>query len=540
MGPSSTPPERSPGSFLSSVKAFAAKKLPDIAAELKFKGQDEAGSLHYPDNLWDYLDGDYHSDLPYMPSRDDRQLISGDEKRLRIWDFFFRFKPDDVGQPQKRKIEELQKERSKQIKTYGDKVGQKLKKINNVLDIFSGLLETESRRLNNQAPTEQLVPLDEWEQTLLRLQEALADENEVQREFLDHTLFLVKKLLTLLASVKSVMPTTEWVENLKRESDSENLAEIIKNRRLQIDEVISEIIRFKREHQGTIAAFDEQFIFLQDSVRALIEMIPEPPSAGDVRLWLEQDLGELRRRSIAKAAIGTRLDKIAYYDENNDERECANPISFVSPAELQAPERMPPAYLPPQLNLLQRFSSQVQAELAERFHWQPPKYKALPDRVKHLQAKWQVDTNIGIQIFYGLYYVEYLMIGDDMMTMVSFFYDFIHGKTTGERVTELYFNDIVALEQSQEYRTITYDYQDSEAVQHIEDMPVFHISLPNGERHSITFINNNYLTQVLNIDLPSAGEMPDLELSMLQDSQILAEAAVGVLRHRLRMHKSSS
>lgn len=530
MEPGSIPPKKVLGSFISS-----------IVAGIKSKGEHEAGFLQYPDKLWDYLDGDYHSDLLYMPSRDDRQLIIGDEKRLRIWDFFFRFEPDDVGKPQKRKIEELQKERSEQIKAHGYKVSQSLRKINSFLDIFSGLLETESRRLNNQASQEQLVTFDEWEQTLLRLQEVVAGENEVQREFLDQMLFLVRKLLALLASVQSVMPTPEWVEKLKRETDSGNLAEIIKHRRLEVDGVISEIIRYKRDHQGKLAAFDEQIIFLQHSVRALIEMIPEPPSAGDVRLWLEQDLEDLRRRSVAKAAIDTRLDNIAYYDENKNERECANPISFVSPAELQAPERMPPAYLPPQLNFFQRFSAQVQAELSERLNLQPAKYNALPDRVKHLQSKWQVETEAGIQIFYGLYYVEYLMIGDDMMTMVSFFYDFIHGKSTGERVTELYYNDIVALEQSQEYRTITYGYQDSEAVQHVEDMPVFHISLPNGEKHSITFINHNYLTQVLNVDTsPSPEGMADFELPMVQESQILAEAAVSVLRHRLRMHKSSS
>lgn len=44
----------------------------------------------YSSDLWDYL-----QDMPYMPSRQDRdELIhAGDYKRVQIWDYFFSNKP---------------------------------------------------------------------------------------------------------------------------------------------------------------------------------------------------------------------------------------------------------------------------------------------------------------------------------------------------------------------------------------------------------------------------------------------------------------
>lgn len=61
-------------------------------------------------DLWDYLD-----DLKdYMPSRRDRDVLvraaeadPAEAKRVRIWDYFFRVHPEDLGRPQKKYIEVL-------------------------------------------------------------------------------------------------------------------------------------------------------------------------------------------------------------------------------------------------------------------------------------------------------------------------------------------------------------------------------------------------------------------------------------------------
>ena len=62
----------------------------------------------YPRDLWDYI-----KDLPYMPSRTDREKFYWDEskrERLKLWDYFFRIRPEDVGKPQREEISSIIKE----------------------------------------------------------------------------------------------------------------------------------------------------------------------------------------------------------------------------------------------------------------------------------------------------------------------------------------------------------------------------------------------------------------------------------------------
>ncbi len=61
-------------------------------------------------DIWDYL-----SDMPYMPSREDRDdLVKNAEadplkmKRVQLWDYFFRIHPDDVAKPQKQELVALE------------------------------------------------------------------------------------------------------------------------------------------------------------------------------------------------------------------------------------------------------------------------------------------------------------------------------------------------------------------------------------------------------------------------------------------------
>ncbi len=53
-------------------------------------------------DLWDYIE-----DMPYMPSRVDRDALKagGADQRVQIWDYFFRARPEDVGAPQRGEIQ---------------------------------------------------------------------------------------------------------------------------------------------------------------------------------------------------------------------------------------------------------------------------------------------------------------------------------------------------------------------------------------------------------------------------------------------------
>ena len=83
--------------------------------------QSDKFARSYSKDIWDYL---IH--MPYMPSRLDRDelLKSGQEKRVKIWDYFFRVKPEDVGLPQIREIAILRKSINEVIIAHDQKVSE--------------------------------------------------------------------------------------------------------------------------------------------------------------------------------------------------------------------------------------------------------------------------------------------------------------------------------------------------------------------------------------------------------------------------------
>lgn len=83
----------------------------------------------YSKNLWDYL-----NDMPYMPSRKDREqfIEKNDKKHLEIWDYFFRIREEDVGKPQKGEIEELNNDIEEKTKFKNEKISSSRSEINSL------------------------------------------------------------------------------------------------------------------------------------------------------------------------------------------------------------------------------------------------------------------------------------------------------------------------------------------------------------------------------------------------------------------------
>ena len=74
----------------------------------------------YSRDIWDYID-----ELPYMPSRTDRERLFLDEskrKRVKLWDYFFRIKPEDVGRPQQKEILSIRTQLDKDIEEHINRV----------------------------------------------------------------------------------------------------------------------------------------------------------------------------------------------------------------------------------------------------------------------------------------------------------------------------------------------------------------------------------------------------------------------------------
>ena len=72
----------------------------------------------YSRDIWDYI-----KDLPYMPSRKDRESLFNNplkRDRVQLWDYFFRIKPEDVGKPQQNEIENIRKKIAKEITQHNE------------------------------------------------------------------------------------------------------------------------------------------------------------------------------------------------------------------------------------------------------------------------------------------------------------------------------------------------------------------------------------------------------------------------------------
>jgi uncharacterized small protein (DUF1192 family) len=73
---------------------------------------------NYPTELWDYFEGDYHKYVPYIPSRQDREQLLGDERHIQIWDYFFRIDLKDIGKPQQVEIALIKTKKRKNALSY--------------------------------------------------------------------------------------------------------------------------------------------------------------------------------------------------------------------------------------------------------------------------------------------------------------------------------------------------------------------------------------------------------------------------------------
>ena len=82
----------------------------------------------YSTDIWEYL-----GDMPYMPSRKDRDSLVKEtqqdparQKRVALWDYFFRIRKEDLGKPQKKELAELEMK----ISDARQRLGEQIQKLN--------------------------------------------------------------------------------------------------------------------------------------------------------------------------------------------------------------------------------------------------------------------------------------------------------------------------------------------------------------------------------------------------------------------------
>ena len=482
----------------------------------------------YSDDIWDYLD-----DMPYMPGRKDRDELvliaeSNPEalRRVHIWDYFFRIKSDDVGQLQRLEIEDLEQKRNqtidrnkRDVQNERDRLAKKKlelershqSRVESLNKQISNLTEKRRGRITRTILGAILVvigiaavlALADFSNLLDALSYGLLDGD---MDYLVEML-CVRGTGTLLGSLGFVIGLLLFIVNsiglasLIGQSLPAIQSELEKEDK-KFQEEVSEIEQASREKIEKIEAglkpelerIDERTQRLRSHIRMLISQIPAPPSDETVHSWLQEDISLLTNQAAERSGLAQRLIKL---------KDAPNPLCILGPAELQDVNSIPQQYI---------------------------KY---PDRRKHLKARQFAILPDGIfEDFYGVYNLEFILIAEDMLSTYGCYYDFITGRVTGERTSEQYYDDVVAISTKKEFREV----EISNMEVPIEDAPTFSMSLKSGETREVTFASQSYFDGIRK--QLGEGELPQFEIQNWErNPEIAADNAIKALRSRLRAHK---
>lgn len=417
----------------------------------------------YSKDVWDYL-----IYMPYMPSRSDRDNLSNDvdKKRVKIWDYFFRIKPEDVGIPQSQEIADLKKSIDNEIVIHDQRVKDTKSAIENL---------------------RKLAAREEFKRLVYGLASLLLG-------FLFARYILLRLNLSFPFMIGCLVPF--WVYSLVMFIGAGIL---LINERSQVRDYTRQIRNLHIQTKDNINISVRRIRYLETLTRELKGQIPIPPADTDVRTWLNEDFERLWNRSKEVTGLGTRLLNI---------RDSRNPIPVLGPGELQHSSRIPP-----------QFTAQVD-----------------PNRNKHLLARRAFYFEDYVEVLYGVYYIEYILIADDMLATCGLFYDFIRGKESSEQTTEQYYKDVVAIATTKEFRQISVDSSGQDII-YLDDAPTFTLSLADGEKRTVTFVNEKYfkgIKEKINISEDSISK-----IYWIRDSEKIADNAIKALRFRLRIHKGT-
>ena len=426
----------------------------------------------YPTDIWEYL---VHMD--YMPSRQDRdELIrAGDEKRVQIWDYFFRIDPSDLGKPQKKEMAEIDEYMSA-IKAKHNLQQQEIRvRINNLQTrLFQKKVKSFIYGIGSFLIAGIVYKI--WGFNFNHLSSYLC------------VLLPAMSGMLMWFSISFV----GWDEKGQIKDSWTESRVLRENRDIYLQEAL------------------ERRNILREQIKALKKQIPIYPPDSCVRDWLDSDFLSLYERSVQVTALENRLVKIASdeCDEKGSPLPYPNPIYVLGPGELQHPDKIPKTFSP----------------------------EIKPDLHKHLSAKrsYYREDRDRFEVLYGVYYLEHILIANDMLATYGLFYDFITGRYHAEQITEQYYQDVVAIATTHEFREIPSSAEDKK-MKYVEDAPTFTLSLSSGEHRTVTFVSEKYFMEIRNKINVSEDDIS--RISWIGRAQLDADLAAKALRSQLRLHK---
>lgn len=248
-------------------------------------------------DIWDYL-----NDMPYMPSRGDRDTLvkiaqedKSKIKRVKLWDYFFRIKPEDIGKPQKRALETI----------LNYKTSQTLFLRADVMSWYFFSLKVF------------LIGGISW--VIFLGHEKI---KKVAQNFIESVISICPSCMSPNAgSDFYVFLDQFWIFSLLLTASSIAIASY-------------HFYSHQTEIKKLEEACEERIAYLNKSILSLQKRIPSPPSDVQVHEWLKEDLDILTQLAKEYTNLETRLVDLS--------DNAPNPLCIVGPAELQNQSRIPP------------------------------------------------------------------------------------------------------------------------------------------------------------------------------------------------------
>ena len=277
----------------------------------------------FSDDVWTYL-----NDMPYLPNRADRDALANvaqydpaTVKRVQIWDYFFRIRPDDVGKPQMQEIEQL-RQRSQQTRAEHETQIQA------------------ERKTAEQRKKKLAAPILKWQPRFLIV-------NGLGAALLVAAFLLKSSTVQLAGAVLVTLGAGAFIgAGLWRRRQFTRIGKHLENT----------IERLNANLHAALEQSAQDTRQLRKTIRDLQAQIPPPPSDDQVLAFLRADLDAL-----AQAA----LDKTGLRDQLFDLGGAANPICFFAPAELQNNACIPKPFLEPASDLNKHLHARVFAYLPD-------------------------------------------------------------------------------------------------------------------------------------------------------------------------------
>lgn len=442
----------------------------------------------YSMRLWDYL-----GDMPYMPTASDRELLEkkaaanpSHAHRIRIWDYFFTPRPEDVGKPIQRELSELRVQAANQEAEGHQRLQQSRDALARLEQIRSDELSAVEAQLF-AIETEMTARERSRARTRLTIgaivgggsavvgfvilvlgigASSMSLEDGCFAQLGAGCLSAVWVILGIPAIVIGASLAISGSRGLARDrihavvaGQQQRVRESWAARELVLNEAI--------ESERTRAAYAQEILdrlvphlrsriaFLERSLQNLLLQLPPVPTVDEVESWLTDDIQDLLERGEEQLGVAGRT---IHLDGTK------NPFLIRSPAEIQDPALIPPTY---------RGND--------------------PDRKKYLHARRFGKTADGRDVqHYGVFHLELLFITGAVLARYSVFFDFIRGDRIGERAPQQHFADVVLLEMRREYREISIDGRPVV----LEQAPSMILSLSSGDRIAITVPSPEYFHAV--------------------------------------------